>query len=157
MSLEISTAGISVSTATESTAGTRPSAKSAYTTLNNIYAIGDMNPEPSTYDVTDLSDTVYKRYIAALKDMGGAVAFSAHLNNDFVTTWNALCTSAATARATGKRTWFCIEVPSMTNAFYIAGVPNECGLPAIDTDAVFEGDVYVAPEEVVGWAAKPTS
>lgn len=157
MSLEISTAGISVSIATETTAGTRPTDKSAYTKLENIYAIGDMNPEPSTYDVTDLSDTVYKRYIAALKDLGGSIALSAHLNQTFITTWNTKCDEAATARAAGKKTWFCIEVPNFTNAFYVAGMPSEMGLPAIDTDAVFEGDVYIAPEEVVGWAAKPTT
>lgn len=157
MSLEISTAGIKISHATETTAGTRPTASSAYTALNNIYAIGEMNPEPATYDVTDLSDTVWKRYIAALKDMGGAIALSAHLNNDFISTWNTLCASAATARATGKKTWFCVEIPDVTNAFYIAGMPSELGLPAIDTDAVFEGDVYIAPEEIAGWAAKPTT
>lgn len=157
MSLEISTAGISVSYAVESSAGTRPTAASAYTPISNIYAIGDMNPEPSTYDVTDLSDTVYKRYIAALKDLGGSIAFSAHINQTFVTTWNNICTAAATGRAANKKTWFCIQIPNFTNSFYVAGMPSELGLPAIDTDAVFEGDVYIAPEDVAGWAAKPTT
>ena len=156
MSLEHSTAGISVSFAEEQTAGTRPTAASAYTKLENIYSIGDMNPEPSSYDVTDLGDTVYKRYIAALKDLGGAIPLSAHLNETFINTWNSHCQSAATARAAGKKTWYCIQVPGYTNAFYVAGMPSEMGFPSVDTDAVFEGDVYIAPEEVVGWAAKPT-
>lgn len=54
MANEISTAGIQIGYAVETTAGTRPS---TFTNIPNVKTIGDMNPEPSTYEVTDLSDT----------------------------------------------------------------------------------------------------
>jgi hypothetical protein len=58
MALEISTAGISVSYAVEATAGTKPD---TFTTIPNIKSTPDFNPEPSTLEVTDLSDLVWKR------------------------------------------------------------------------------------------------
>ena len=58
MALEISTAGILLKYATEA-AGTRPTLN--YTTVPNIKATPDFNPEPNTLEVTDLSDLVWKR------------------------------------------------------------------------------------------------
>lgn len=157
MANEISTAGISLSYATEASAGTRPTTKTAYTALTNIKGIGDLNPEPASYDVTDLSDTEYKRYIGALKDVGGAIAISVNMTESFVNAWNTMCDTAATAYASNKSTWFVVQIPNWTNSFYFAGIPAKCGLSAVDTDGVFEGDVYITPNEVVGWAAKPTT
>lgn len=59
MALEISTAGVTLKYAVETTAGTRPTA--SYVTIPNIKATPDFNPEPSTLEVTDLSDLVWKR------------------------------------------------------------------------------------------------
>ena len=72
MALEISTAGVSLKYCVETTAGTRPTA--SYTDISGIKETPDFNPEPSTLEVTDLSDTVWKRYIAGLKDPGGALS-----------------------------------------------------------------------------------
>lgn len=59
MALEISTAGVALKYATETTAGTRPT--TGYTAIPNIKETPDFNPEPSTLEVTDLSDLVWKR------------------------------------------------------------------------------------------------
>ena len=59
MALEISTAGVSLKWCCETTAGTRPSV--SYATISGIKETPDFNPEPSTLEVTDLSDTVWKR------------------------------------------------------------------------------------------------
>lgn len=59
MALEISTAGVALKYAVETTAGTRPT--TGYTTVPNIKETPDFNPEPSTLEVTDLSDLVWKR------------------------------------------------------------------------------------------------
>ena len=50
MALEISTAGISVSYAVETTAGTKPS---TFTNIPNIKSTPDFNPEPGALEVTD--------------------------------------------------------------------------------------------------------
>jgi hypothetical protein len=59
MALEISTAGVALKYAVETTAGTRPT--TGYTAIPNIKETPDFNPEPSTLEVTDLSDLVWKR------------------------------------------------------------------------------------------------
>lgn len=153
MALEISTAGILLKYASEATAGTRPT--SGYTTVPNIKSIPDLNPAPSNLDCTDLSDTVWKRYIDGLKDPGGALAFGANFTSAFKTAWETLCTAYETASASSKAMWFEIYVPSF-GSFYFAGKPSELGLNAAEVDAVFEGSVYIAPNQIVGWDTSST-
>ena len=81
MANEISTAGITVKYAVETTSGTRPT--TGYTSIPNIKNIPEFNPQPSALDVTDLSDTTWKRYIAGLKDPGGALGFTANFTSAF--------------------------------------------------------------------------
>lgn len=149
MANEISTAGIQIGYAVEATAGSRPT---SFTNIPNIKTIGEMNPEPSTYEVTDLSDTEWKRYIGALKDVGGAVALTANITSSFLTAWTSVVTAADSAASANKACWFCVTVPNWTKKFYFAGQPTSLGLPQIETDAVFEGDVYITPNQITGWA-----
>ncbi len=59
MALELSTAGVLLKYACETTAGTRPT--TGYTQIPNIKSIPDFNPEPESLEVTDLSDTEWRR------------------------------------------------------------------------------------------------
>ena len=59
MANEFSTAGIQLGYAVEATAGTRPT--TGYTNIPGIKSMPEFNPEPSSLEVTDLSDTVWKR------------------------------------------------------------------------------------------------
>ena len=156
MANELSTAGVLVKYIVEAAAGTRPS--SGYTTIPNIRSTPDLNPEPSSLEVTDLSDTDYKRFIPGLKSVDGALPFLASNTNAFQTAWAALVSAyAAGAAATpAKSTWFEIMIPGMTNSFYFAGVPTALGLAAMDVDAVAEITGYITPNLITGWAAKST-
>lgn len=153
MALEISTAGILVKYAVEATAGTRPT--TGYTTIPNIKSTPDFNPEPSTLEVTDLSDLVWKRYIAGLKDPGGALSFNANLTSAFKTAWETLVSAYETAHGSSKLTWFEIMVPAI-GSFYFAGIPSELGVNAYEVDAVAEISVYVTPNKIEGWGASST-
>lgn len=152
MANELSTAGVSVQYCIETTAGTKPT--SGFTVIPNIKSIPDLNPEPSSLEVTDLSDTEWKRYIPGLKDPGGALAFTANNTDAFQTAWAALVTAAETAKASNKATWFEIVVPGLTKSFQFAGIPSDLGLSAIDVDSVLEVDAYVAPNQIDGWDTK---
>lgn len=147
MANEISTAGISIGYAVETTAGTKPS---AFTAIPNVKTIGEFNPEPSTLEVTDLSDTEWKRYIPGLKDPGGAIALTVNMTKAFLTAWAALVSAAETGLASDKATWFQVEVDNV-GVFEFAGMPSDAGLPGIETDSVFEGDVYIVPNQIDGW------
>jgi len=152
---ELSTAGVLVKYAVEQTAGTRPT--TGYKTIPNIKSIPDLNPEPSTLEVTDLSDTEWKRYIPGLKDPGGALSFGANNTDAFQADWDALVEAAETAKAANKSTWFEIWIPGIAKSFFFAGIPSPLGLAAMDIDAVLEINAYISPNEVEGWAAKSTT
>ena len=148
MANEFSTAGIVVKYAVEATSGTRPTTN--YTVIDGIKATPDFNPEPSALEVTDLSDKIYKRYIGGLKDVGGALAFTANLTTDFKTAWETLVSAAQTAAESSKATWFEIAIPNF-DSFYFAGMPNELGVSAFEVDSVAEIEAYVTPNQILGW------
>lgn len=154
MGIELSSAGVSVQYAVEATAGTRPT--TGYTSIPGIKSTPDLNPENSALDVTDLSDTEYKRYIAGLKDVGGTIAFTANNTEEFHTVWEAIITAYTTAIADGKGLWFAIVIPGLAKSFFMKVEPKELGLNAIEVDSVLEIDAYVAPQQIIGWATKPT-
>lgn len=153
MANELSTAGVLVKYAVESTAGTKPS--TGYTTIPNIKSIPDFNPEPSSLEVTDLADTEWKRYIPGLKDPGGALAFTANLTSAFETAWGALVTAAEAGFASSKATWFEIVVPGF-KSFYFAGMPSPLGMSAMEVDAVLEVEAYITPNQIEGWDTSTT-
>ena len=153
MALELSTAGVSLKYCVETTAGTRPTA--SYTAVPNIKETPDFNPEPSTLEVTDLSDLVWKRYIAGLKDPGGALSFTANLTSAFKTAWETLVTAYTTAASSSKATWFEINVPTV-GSFYFAGIPSELGINGMSVDAVAESTVYITPNKIHGWDTSST-
>lgn len=153
MALEISTAGILLKYAAETTAGTRPT--TGYTTVPNIKSTADFNPEPNTLEVTDLSDLVWKRYIEGLRDPGGAMSFTANLTSAFKTAWETLVTAYSTAFASSKLVWFEIMVPTI-GSFYFAGKPAELGINGYETDAVAEINVYITPNKIEGWGTSST-
>lgn len=155
MALEMSSAGVRVKYAVESTAGTRPT--TGYTAISNIKAVPDLNPQPSQLDCTDLSDTQFKRYIPGLQDTSGSIAFTANNTNTFQTEWAGIVEAYATAFAANKSMWFEVAIPGMTNSFFFSGEPTPLGLGAISVDSVLEIDAYITPNTIVGWAAKSTT
>ena len=154
MANELSTAGILVKYKVETTAGTRPT--SAYTTIPNIVSTGEINSSPESLEVTDLSDTVWRRYIAGLKDPGGAITFTANLTSAFKTAWETLVTAANTGLAANKSCWFEIMVPSL-GSFYFAGMPDPLGINAYEINNVNQVDVHIMPNQIYGWGSSSTA
>ena len=152
--LEFSSAGVQVRYCVETTSGSRPT--SGYKVIPSVKGSPDFNAEPSQLDVTDFSDTVWKRSIPGLRDVGGALAFSANMTTSFKTAWNSLVSAAATAKASGKSVWFEVAIPNF-DSFFFAGTPIELGLAAMEVDSVVEADGYVVPNKIVGWQTSSTS
>lgn len=152
--IDLSTAGVQLCYAVESTAGTRPT--TGYTAIPGIKSIPDLNPEPASLETTTLDETEYKTYIPGLKDPGGALAFGANNTEEFHTTWDELLTAADTAHEGGKAVWFAVVIPGLTKAFYFAGMPSELGLAAVEVDSVLEIEPYITPSKIDAWQTKPT-
>lgn len=118
MAINLSTAGIHLYYAVETTKGTRPTAQSAYTDLVGVKSIPSMNPAPETLETTDLNQTEYKTYIDGLKDLGGALEFTFNLTQQLVTMWSTLMEAYEAAKVAEKATWFLIDIPR-TNKWFI--------------------------------------
>ena len=147
MANELSTAGVLVKVYRRGISRTAPNNRVYNYTQHQIHP--DLNPEPSGLEVTDLSDTDWKRYIKGLKDPGSALAFGAHNTSAFQTAWDTLVGAAETAAADSKATWFEIYVPgTCPDSFFFTGTPSALGLSAMEVDAAAEIDAYVTPNSI---------
>lgn len=150
--INLSTLGIKIGYAVESTAGTRPT--SGYTQLVGVKSTPSLNPSPDTLETTTLEETEFKTYVDGLKDLGGALEFTFNLTEDLISQWDALMTAYTTAKATNKATWFVIVIPGLTNAYYFPGNPSAMGLPETSVNAVLETTNYITPVGAPVKAAK---
>lgn len=157
MAINLSTAGIHLYYAVETTAGTRPTSKSNYTDLVGVKSIPSMNPAPETLETTDLNQTEYKTYIDGLKDLGGALEFTFNLTQDLVTMWGELMEAFEAAKATNKATWFLIDIPGLEEGLYFPGNPTSMGIPEAAVSSVLEITNYITPTGAPVTAAKPTA
>ena len=152
-----STIGMKVYYAVESTAGTRPTAQSAYTQIVGIKDIPSIAEEANAIDVTPLEELNFMQYVAGLKDSGGTIAFTANNTNEFQTAWSALVSAYATGIASNKNTWFVITHPNLNNAFYFTGEPVALGFSGASVNEALNATANVIAGKIEGWAAKPTS
>lgn len=153
----LSTIGVHLKYAVEETAGTRPTAASAYTDLEGIKSIPSMNPTPDNLETTTLNETEYKTYIPGLKDLGGSLGFTFNLSEALKTAWEGLVTASTAALAAGKQTWFYVDVPGLTEGLYFPGIPSAMGLPELGVNSVAEVENSITPTGAPIWAAKPAA
>lgn len=152
MGQAINTAGVSLSYAVELTANTKPT--TGYTVIPDIKAVPEMNPEPSALETTDLSQTEYKTYIEGLKDLGGALSFTANFTTELTAVWETLVSEYKTAKADSKNVWFQIIHPKLEKSVFFTGEPSSQGLPAIEVDSVLETSCFITPTSAPEWATK---
>lgn len=150
--IALSTAGVKLSYAVETVADTRP--ETGYVHIPDIKEVPDFNPEPETHEATDLEETEYKFYVAGLKDVGGALAFTANFTQKLQTEWAKIVEAYNTASTTGKRMWFQIAHPKLEKAVFFTGEPASMGLPGMSVNGVLETSVYITPTTSPAWEAK---
>ena len=154
MAINLSTAGVQLWYAVESTAGTRPT--SGYVRITGIKSTPSLNPAPDTLETTTLDETEYKTYIDGLKDLGGALEFTFNLTEELITTWETLMDAYEAGKLTNKATWFAIVVPGLTKEFYFTGNPSDMGLPETEVNTVLEITNYITPTNAPGKYDKPS-
>lgn len=150
--IALSTAGVTLGYAVETTANTRPT--SGYTIIPDIKEIPDFNPEPETIEATDLEETEYKFYVAGLKDVGGALAFTANFTEKLQTLWDTVVEEYETALAAGKRVWFEIKHPDLPKSVFFPGEPSRMGLPSMSVSSILETSLYITPNGSPEWNTK---
>ena len=153
--INLSTLGITLHYAVETEVEQRPT--KGYKEIKGPKTTPSLNPSPETLETTTLNEKEYKTYIDGLKDLGGALEFTFNLTQELVTSWDALMTDYTAGIATGKRTWFCIDIPGLEEAFYFPGNPSEMGLPETSVNSVLEITNYITPVGAPEKAARPTN
>ena len=154
MAKEVSTIGVQLVTATESTAGTRPT--TGYTNIAHVLEVPEYDNAPEGLEVTDLADLIMRRYIPGLIDPGDDIPINVNTTEEGITQWNSLAESAKTAYATGKRTWFAVIIPTFTNAFFFSGLPVKANFGGAAVNEVLTMNYHITPNDFEGWATKPT-
>jgi len=152
--IALSTAGITVNYAFETTAGTRPEVD--YVEIPDIQSIPDFDPPPNNIDVTTLAELEWMQYIGGLKDTGGSISFGALNTNLFQEKWAEMVDDYETAKAAGLQMWIMILIPDLDKAFYFAGEPAGLGLAAAAVNAALTCNGNITPTRVAGYAAKGT-
>lgn len=79
--IPLTTIGVKVSWAVETTAGTRPT--TGYKVIHGIYSTPDLNIAPSTVDVTSFDDTVFTRKAPVLKDIPDNMEYGVKYGKQF--------------------------------------------------------------------------
>lgn len=154
MSERLSTAGMSLMYAVESSAGTRPT--SGYKAIPEIKSMPSFNPAPNTIDSTTLAETEYMTYVKGLKDLGGALEYGANLTEDLITFWDTLLDEYDTATAAGKSVWFAVVHPKLSKATYYVGEPAPIGFNEAEVGAMAETTLYITPNSAPIMDNKPT-
>ena len=129
----ISTLGVVVSSAQESTAGTCPS--TGFTQLTRINSIGEISLDSEAIDASALEDYV-TRYVEGRANASETIEVVVNRTNDTIAEWEALIT-ADSALTDGKATWIQIDNPDLTKADFIrVGIPTKLPVPGRDQNGL---------------------
>ena len=154
MSERVSTAGMTLNYCVETTKGTRPT--TGYTKIPEVKTMPSFNPAPNTIDSTTLEETEYMTYVQGLKDLGGALEYTANLTDDLMTAWETILTEYDTAVADGKQMWFCVVHPRLKKATYYVGTPAPIGFNEASVGSMAETTLYITPQNAPVLEDKPT-
>lgn len=152
MANELSTNGIKIYYAPETTAGTKPT--TGWVEIPDVVSIPAIGSTPDTIEVTPLSETEYKRYIKGLKDTG-AQQLTGNMTTGFVEGWNTLQTAYDTAKQGGKSIWYAVIHPEFEKAFFFTGEPDDIPLPAAGSNQAWQPTPSIIVNRVHGWDTKP--
>lgn len=143
--VNLSTAGIYIAYAVETTPDARP--LTGYKRLTGAKSTPSFNPAPETLETTTLDETEWKTYIDGLKDLGGALEFTFNLTQELVDQWDVLIQDYEDGIASTPklRTWFEIVIPGLTKALFFPGNPSKMGLPETSVSSVLEATNYITP------------
>lgn len=148
MAIPITSIGVKVSYAFETTAGTRP--ETGYKLIPGIKESPEMNPQPETLETTSFDNLEYRTYVNGLKDLGGVIDFTANYTQDLIDLYNkadsGIIAAWEAAKAANKAMYLCIDVPAITdNSIYLSVIPSKLGLPAMSANSVLEITLHFTP------------
>lgn len=151
----ISTLGVTFSYGVETVAGTKPSAFTLLTRINNI---GEVTVEPESIDASALEDA-QTRNIAGRDTVSDTMAVEVNKTNETIKEWEDLIT-AYKGLTGGKRMWFQTIVPGFEKAeFVVAQPPSKLPISSKEQNSLLTMTINLIIEEMIGsdTSVTPTS
>lgn len=149
----LSTLGIVMGYAVETTAGTKPS---AFDALDRINSIGGISMDVEKIDASALEDTATK-YVAGRADTGGDWSITVNFTDETQAQWADLISDYNTAAASGLQLWLQVQIPNQSDAFFvIAQPPQQLPMPEIGQNELLTMEVSMTVVEYKGWDTKVT-
>ena len=163
MAGEISSAGVKILYAPESTAGTMPSTgfkqKATGATLNiadYITGVSGLGADYDMLDVTPLSEPERHRFIRGLQNNDGSIELSANINPTSRADWAKIVAEYA-ALTGGKALWFEFILPGDTEAIFVRGEPLPMRFPDVEAGSAVQGAVQIVENQYADWTSAITS
>lgn len=128
-----STLGALFGYAVETTAGTKPT---AFTQLTRINQIGGINIETETIDASALEDLIEKT-VSGRGSTGGTFSVTVNATEDTIKEWEDLISAYQTAKPSGKSVWFNTYFPGLNKSwFVVAEPPNIIPQPDVEQNSL---------------------
>lgn len=154
VSVRLTTLGMFLCYAVETTAGTRPT--TGYTIIPEVKSTPDFDTEPETIDSTTLFEDEYRTSEPGLRDLGGAAAFEANFTDVLKDSVDEIINDYDTATAAGKAVWFCVGHPKSKYAMYLKGRIVKVQFGAAAVADMLNTTIRIYPTQSPFMAEKPT-
>ena len=162
MAGEVSSAGIKIKYAVETSAGVRPTTgyleKASSGTLKiaeYVTGISGLTADFEQYDVTPLSETQRHRFVKGLQGNDGNLSLACNINPTSRTDWGLIVT-AYEALTDGKGMWFEFTLPGDTQSAFFRCIPCPMGFPDVEAASAVQGAVQLIENQYDGWQTKST-
>lgn len=157
MAGEISSAGVKIYYAPESTAGTMPSTgfkqKATGATLNiadYVTGVSGLDADYDMYDVTPLSEENRHRFIRGLMSNDGSIDLAANINPTSRADWGAIV-AEQNALTGGKALWFEFILPGDTDAVFVRAEAMPMRFPDVEAGSAVQGAIHLIENQYADW------
>lgn len=151
----VSTIGVLVGYAVETTAGTKPT---KFKRLHRINGTDEIAIETETIDASALEDKI-ERTIAGRGTTGGTFGVTVNLTDETIEEWETLIQEYETAKEGGKAMWYEEYFPALTKAFFTkVEPPTIIPKPALEQNGLLTATMTMTINEYIGpdTAIEPT-
>ena len=146
MGTPLSTIGVKVGYAAGTASSTYPT--TGFTHIPDMKSTPDFSTSPNTADASTFDNEEYTTYVELLKDLVGAIQFTANLTSEFKTAWQAAVTAAG-----DDGCWFGIDIPGIDESVVFYGMPSKLGMPALTANSLMEATVSITPYKEPKWVS----
>lgn len=154
MSERLSTAGMTLQYAVETTKGVRPT--TGYKEVPEVKSVPNFNEPPEVIDSTTLKETKRRTFVKGLSGSSNVLEFGANLTEDLIDFWDDLMTEYEEASANGLAMWFTVVYPKLTKSIYFVGEPADLGINDATVGGMLETTLYITPNSAPEMSDKPT-